>query len=113
MPSQTELEQLAVRLVGDSSSYRKMLKDAENSTERAERSIKSSSKGIEKTAGTSFKVVGGYLRDSKGRFASVEMATEEYEEAVRALDAALKKGTITQSQYNKALDSVTKNSRTP
>lgn len=47
MATEVELERLVVRLIGDNSSYQKMLKDSVSESQSASRSVESAGKGIE------------------------------------------------------------------
>ena len=84
----TEIERLLVRLVGDATSYQKMLKDAEKST---------------KSYGKTQKELDQALQRGKQVTLSVENATEKYNRETKELKNLLKVGAINQETFNRAM----------
>lgn len=84
MPAEVEIERLVTRLVGDGSSYQKMLKDAQQATANYERTQQ---RAAEVTK-------------------SVQTASERYAEKLAELNSLLKSGAISQETYARATHQV-------
>jgi len=92
MATEREIERIVVRLIGDQTSYQKMLKTAPEEARRATEKIKTELSQIEKAQQRGEQVT-----------RSVMTVTERYQDEVQELSNLKKQGAISQETYNRAL----------
>lgn len=115
MASETELERLVVRLVGDVSQYVTSLNKASSTTqiaadsiakemEKSTAAVSSSSAKSASIVDTAAKEMAASLKKGEAVTRSVESALDKYNRTVTDNSSLLKSGAITQDTYNRALD---------
>ena len=115
MATETELERLVVRFVGDVKDYvdkvattvtvtKSAAKDIESAASKMAADLVANAKAVEQAYAASAKSAVGASAKSAAVIKNVIIATEQYAKEVARLDGLLSKGLITQNTYNEAIN---------